>query len=148
MHLRYQVRDPNGVVLDQVYSQLHKKKSKQNTATLKIAGSAKSSAVKLFSHSDTLTRLSEHALVLVSFVAADPIPTENHHVSTDETIEIVETTPIKCMLPIVSGNCMAYIPMYAFNPERSKCEPFVYGGCGGNENQFDTLEECVDLCEK
>ncbi|KAF7257918.1 hypothetical protein EG68_04589 [Paragonimus skrjabini miyazakii] len=94
------------------------------------------------------TQLSLIALVLVSCIAADSIPMENRNVSTDDTLEIVETTPIKCMLPIVPGNCMAYIPMYAFNPEKSKCESFVYGGCGGNENQFDTLEECADLCEK
>ncbi|KAF8566217.1 hypothetical protein P879_01707 [Paragonimus westermani] len=93
-------------------------------------------------------QLSLMAMVLVSYIAADPIHKENRHVSTDDTLEVVEKTPMRCMLPIVPGNCAAYIPMYAFNPEKSKCEPFVYGGCGGNENQFETLEECVDLCEK
>ena len=26
------------------------------------------------------------------------------------------------------------------------CEEFIYGGCGGNENNFETLEECNQQC--
>lgn len=28
-----------------------------------------------------------------------------------------------------------------------QCEKFVYGGCGGNENNYNTLEECELACE-
>ncbi|KAA3672025.1 uncharacterized protein DEA37_0012962 [Paragonimus westermani] len=27
-----------------------------------------------------------------------------------------------------------------------RCETFVYSGCGGNGNRFDTLKDCTDLC--
>src|SRR4051812_35523582 len=41
-----------------------------------------------------------------------------------------------CKLPRESGNCDAYIPSYWHNPATGVCEPFVYGGCGGNANRF------------
>lgn len=27
-----------------------------------------------------------------------------------------------------------------------KCTPFIFGGCGGNENQFDSKAECESFC--
>ncbi|KHJ42566.1 Kunitz/Bovine pancreatic trypsin inhibitor domain protein [Trichuris suis] len=41
---------------------------------------------------------------------------------------------------------MAYFTKYYYNKESKKCETFVYGGCQGNENRFDTLEECEAKC--
>jgi hypothetical protein len=51
-----------------------------------------------------------------------------------------------CDLPGVVGPCEAYIPSYYFNAVTAQCEPFVYGGCDGNGNRFDTLEECEATC--
>ncbi|KFD45228.1 hypothetical protein M513_13895, partial [Trichuris suis] len=41
---------------------------------------------------------------------------------------------------------MAYFTKYYYNKETKKCETFVYGGCQGNANRFDTLEECEAKC--
>ena len=27
------------------------------------------------------------------------------------------------------------------------CEPFTYGGCQGNDNNFDTTEMCLRICQ-
>uniref|UniRef100_A0A2H1V6X6 SFRICE_025441 n=2 Tax=Spodoptera frugiperda TaxID=7108 RepID=A0A2H1V6X6_SPOFR len=35
---------------------------------------------------------------------------------------------------------------YGFNNETMKCEEFVYEGCGGNDNRFDSMHECWRLC--
>lgn len=51
-----------------------------------------------------------------------------------------------CGLPLVRGRCKHFLPKYGFNTVTSRCEKFIYGGCGGNDNKFDTLEECVNLC--
>ncbi|CAL7945196.1 unnamed protein product [Xylocopa violacea] len=52
----------------------------------------------------------------------------------------------QCLLPLARGACRSYIQRYGFNPETNKCELFIYGGCGGNANHFDTLEECQKTC--
>ncbi|XP_071080812.1 carboxypeptidase inhibitor SmCI-like [Haliotis cracherodii] len=49
-------------------------------------------------------------------------------------------------LPKVSGNCKAYLPRYYYNCYSRRCESFIYGGCGGNGNNFKTLDECNRRC--
>jgi hypothetical protein len=52
----------------------------------------------------------------------------------------------RCELPIDAGDCLAVIIRFAYNPITQDCEPFVYGGCGGNENNFETLDACKKRC--
>ena len=54
--------------------------------------------------------------------------------------------PARCSLPSETGNCDAYFPAYFHNPVTGVCEPFVYGGCGGNDNRFETREACQAAC--
>jgi len=51
-----------------------------------------------------------------------------------------------CIQPMKSGRCFGYVPSFAYNPFERKCEEFVYGGCGGNENRFETKAECELNC--
>lgn len=36
--------------------------------------------------------------------------------------------------------------MWFFDTEQNECSRFWYGGCGGNNNRFETQEECENLC--
>ena len=51
-----------------------------------------------------------------------------------------------CSLPSHGGDCAAYILMWAYDKDRNRCLQFVYTGCGGNANRFDTQEECEGRC--
>ncbi|VDL63073.1 unnamed protein product [Hymenolepis diminuta] len=53
-----------------------------------------------------------------------------------------------CGMPIVTGNCMAYFPSWGYDKKSGKCVEFVYGGCGGNLNRFDSKEECESTCAR
>ncbi len=52
----------------------------------------------------------------------------------------------QCGLPIESGPCRAALLRWAHNPETGACERFTYGGCGGNANNFTSLEACEAQC--
>jgi tissue factor pathway inhibitor len=41
---------------------------------------------------------------------------------------------------------MAYFERYYYDPASESCTKFVYGGCMGNRNNFETLEECETKC--
>ncbi len=56
-----------------------------------------------------------------------------------------------CLLPPDAGPCDGVFPRWYFNTETGICEPFTYGGCGGNANNYESLEACqhacMDICE-
>ncbi|XP_065610175.1 kunitz-type protease inhibitor 4 [Cyrtonyx montezumae] len=51
-----------------------------------------------------------------------------------------------CYLPSVCGNCKALFIRFFYNVSSQQCEEFIYGGCGGNRNNFETLRECSQAC--
>ncbi|XP_067323241.1 chelonianin-like [Anolis sagrei] len=51
-----------------------------------------------------------------------------------------------CSLPKDAGPCDAAHPRWCYNWAGRRCEKFTYGGCGGNGNNFRTLEECQGSC--
>uniref|UniRef100_A0A8D0BUG5 Uncharacterized protein n=1 Tax=Salvator merianae TaxID=96440 RepID=A0A8D0BUG5_SALMN len=54
--------------------------------------------------------------------------------------------PEICFLPADRGPCKAYKSHFFYNPDSNQCEKFIYGGCQGNENNFETLQKCRDTC--
>ena len=51
-----------------------------------------------------------------------------------------------CLLPPDAGLCDGVFFKYFYNDTNGNCEVFAYGGCDGNANRFDTLEECRASC--
>jgi tissue factor pathway inhibitor len=44
------------------------------------------------------------------------------------------------------GPCKALMRKFFFNIFTQQCEEFIYGGCEGNQNRFESLEECKEKC--
>ncbi|XP_062603927.1 eppin-like [Saccostrea cucullata] len=51
-----------------------------------------------------------------------------------------------CSQPKVAGPCKDLVRRWWFNEDTFCCEPFYYGGCEGNENNFKSNEECRSRC--
>ncbi|PVD34594.1 hypothetical protein C0Q70_05870 [Pomacea canaliculata] len=70
------------------------------------------------------------------------------HRLTDTSPRTIPTEglPHICFLPKVVGPCQMYLPRFYFDPSIEECTSFVYGGCGGNENNFESMDICQHKC--
>ncbi|MEM7245767.1 MAG: BPTI/Kunitz domain-containing protein [Acidobacteriota bacterium] len=60
--------------------------------------------------------------------------------------QVDPTTGAPCTLPADPGPCDGVFPRFFFNAQSGRCESFVYGGCEGNDNNYETLEQCEAGC--
>lgn len=51
-----------------------------------------------------------------------------------------------CNLPPEIGPCLAAFLRYYYDPQSGRCQEFTWGGCGGNDNNFESLVECEQRC--
>ncbi|CAK6959322.1 actinia tenebrosa protease inhibitors-like [Scomber scombrus] len=51
-----------------------------------------------------------------------------------------------CTAAPVTGPCKARKPRYFYNSTSMTCQVFIYGGCGGNQNNFLTEKHCLKRC--
>ncbi len=51
-----------------------------------------------------------------------------------------------CEQEKIVGLCKAAFPRFYYNSVTKDCEQFIYGGCGGNNNNFVTKTECEITC--
>jgi len=66
--------------------------------------------------------------------------------SEGEPAAVVRERHARCALPYDTGPCDAAITRYWFNVDTGRCEAFTYGGCEGNDNNYETRAECEDDC--
>ncbi|KAB0350955.1 hypothetical protein FD754_015812, partial [Muntiacus muntjak] len=54
--------------------------------------------------------------------------------------------PAFCLEPELAGSCKNKTARYFYNAKTGYCEPFVYSGCEGSKNNFNTIEGCLKSC--
>lgn len=47
----------------------------------------------------------------------------------------------------MTGPCRAVMPRWYFDLSKGKCVHFIYGGCGGNRNNFESEDYCMAVCK-
>lgn len=54
--------------------------------------------------------------------------------------------PAFCQKHKEVGPCRTYRPYWYYDVSEHKCMTFTFGGCLGNENKFETKEQCLHVC--
>ena len=54
--------------------------------------------------------------------------------------------PSKCLEERKTGKCKAIFKVYGFSSLTGQCVEYVYGGCEGTANRFETKIECEAEC--
>ncbi|XP_065273293.1 amyloid beta precursor like protein 2 isoform X2 [Emys orbicularis] len=75
-------------------------------------------------------------------------PTESHNDRSLSEKEIISDMKAVCSQEAMTGPCRAVMPRWYFDLYKRKCIRFIYGGCGGNRNNFESEEYCMAVCKK
>uniref|UniRef100_A0A3P9ADV3 Amyloid-beta A4 protein n=1 Tax=Esox lucius TaxID=8010 RepID=A0A3P9ADV3_ESOLU len=66
--------------------------------------------------------------------------------TTTTTESVEEVVREVCWAHAESGPCHAMLERWFFVPDKGTCAPFLFGGCGGNRNNFDSEEySCLSM---
>lgn len=74
-----------------------------------------------------------------------PPPVQSVTSAPQSPSEIVPSSAI-CSAPVDAGPCNNDITAYYYDSQTRSCQAFIYGGCEGNANRFQSEEQCERLC--
>ncbi|XP_042656287.1 amyloid-like protein 2 isoform X3 [Tyto alba] len=75
-------------------------------------------------------------------------PTEPSNEKAVSEKEVSSDMKSVCSQEAMTGPCRAVMPRWYFDSNKRKCIRFIYGGCGGNRNNFESEEYCMAVCKK
>ncbi|XP_053449830.1 amyloid beta precursor like protein 2 isoform X1 [Nycticebus coucang] len=74
-------------------------------------------------------------------------PTEPSSQRAISDKEITHDVKAVCSQEAMTGPCRAVMPRWYFDLSKGKCVRFIYGGCGGNRNNFESEDYCMAVCK-
>ncbi|CAL8286171.1 unnamed protein product [Lota lota] len=60
----------------------------------------------------------------------------------------VDEKKARCTESPLTGDCRNSFTKWYYNPVLRSCAPFNYGGCNGNDNRFDSSDDCMAMCQE
>ncbi|KAM3616548.1 uncharacterized protein V6R79_019647 [Siganus canaliculatus] len=75
--------------------------------------------------------------------AEGPTPEPGTILQTEKSSEDVAE---RCGAEPEMGPCRAMFQRWFYNRETGMCQNFIYGGCRGNKNNYDSKESCMAAC--
>uniref|UniRef100_A0A4W3IYM2 BPTI/Kunitz inhibitor domain-containing protein n=1 Tax=Callorhinchus milii TaxID=7868 RepID=A0A4W3IYM2_CALMI len=82
-----------------------------------------------------------HILGILSFLH------EKHYIKCKDYYILLLVTDI-CQQPRDEGMCRNFVLRWYYDTKSAECTRFWYGGCNGNQNRFNTQDECAKNCTK
>uniref|UniRef100_A0A3B3WBY7 Collagen alpha-1(XXVIII) chain n=1 Tax=Poecilia mexicana TaxID=48701 RepID=A0A3B3WBY7_9TELE len=83
-------------------------------------------------------------------VSSSPLSTPASNTFSDsKQKEVVVKVPAldpRCNLILDQGTCRNYLIRWYYDKQANACAQFWYGGCGGNENRYESEDECKNTC--
>ncbi|XP_028972319.1 amyloid beta (A4) precursor protein a isoform X3 [Esox lucius] len=76
----------------------------------------------------------------------DSEPTTSVAMTTTTTESVEEVVREVCWASAETGPCRAMLARWYFDRKEGRCAQFIYGGCGGNRNNFESEEYCLSVC--
>ena len=64
-----------------------------------------------------------------------------------EIIQWLFIPSAECMLEPESGDGSEMVIQYYFDTSEMSCKKFKYSGSGGNENRFNSKDDCAEYCK-
>ncbi|CAD7088135.1 unnamed protein product [Hermetia illucens] len=64
---------------------------------------------------------------------------------THKSCDLLEP-PESCLLPPEVGHCRSTNNRWFYDQGTQDCAIFPYSGCGGNDNNFESREDCLETC--
>ncbi|KAJ7988108.1 hypothetical protein DPEC_G00320210 [Dallia pectoralis] len=87
---------------------------------------------------DTVSQCSDHS---------DEVACDSFNQTFSRLLKIdVDGRKAFCTEPPRTGLCRASHARWYYDPVKGDCHRFTYGGCGGNDNNFEMKDKCLTTC--